>query len=261
MIFAPWARLAPSLSSLCCRAVSTTATTMAAAPPAWAGLLTQGIAEHEEDPTAKYCQLATAAVGGGASCRTWVFRGFWEDTVALKFITDRRSQKVSEISADPAGEVCFYLKKTREQFRIKGRLQVVADGDSDERLAKARRHQWTRISPAAQASFATTAVPGAETLKKNEGGEGGREGEGGTKGKGQREVIKEPTEEFCLVLLWPNFVDHLELGGEQTRHTHQLEGGRDGGGVWLPGAFADDGGAGEAGARQGSVWTTTAVNP
>lgn len=59
------------------------------------------IARHKNDPTAKYCQLATAAVGGGASCRTWVFRGFYEDKGALKFITDRRSQKIPEIEADP----------------------------------------------------------------------------------------------------------------------------------------------------------------
>lgn len=59
------------------------------------------VAKHKHDPTAKYCQLATAAIGGGASCRTWVFRGFWEDTGALKFITDRRSEKIGEIAADP----------------------------------------------------------------------------------------------------------------------------------------------------------------
>lgn len=59
------------------------------------------ISKHKKDPTAKYCQLATAAVGGGASCRTLVFRGFWEDTGALKFITDRRSQKIPEIAVDP----------------------------------------------------------------------------------------------------------------------------------------------------------------
>lgn len=65
------------------------------------------IGKHKKDPTAKYCQLATAAVGGGASCRTWVFRGFWEDTGALKFITDRRSQKIPEISAEPGERRCW----------------------------------------------------------------------------------------------------------------------------------------------------------
>lgn len=170
-----------------------------------------------------------------------------------------------------AGEVCFYLKKTREQFRVKGRLQVVAVGESDERLSKARRQQWTQISPAAQASFAATTMPGAQIQPKEDGGreEGGDEREGGGDGGGggELEAIKEPTDEFCLVLLWPNFVDHLELGGGQRRHTHQLDGGGDGGGVALPGggkqgACADDrGGAGEVGQPKGFDWTTTEVYP
>lgn len=63
------------------------------------------IARHKNDPTAKYCQLGTAAIGGGASVRTWVFRGFYEDKGALKFITDRRSQKIPEIAADPGARV------------------------------------------------------------------------------------------------------------------------------------------------------------
>ncbi|CAM9320233.1 unnamed protein product, partial [Laminaria digitata] len=118
------------------------------------------------------------------------------------------------------GEVCFYLKKTREQFRVKGRLQIVAAGESDERLAKARSHQWTQISPSAQASFAATTMPGAPMGGEGEGGGGQvQAGDGGETG-----AIKEPTDEFCLVLLWPSFVDHLELRDGQTRHTHQLDG-------------------------------------
>ena len=65
------------------------------------------IARHKNDPTAKYCQLGTAAIGGGASVRTWVFRGFYEDTGALKFVTDRRSQKIPEIAADPGACVLW----------------------------------------------------------------------------------------------------------------------------------------------------------
>ena len=148
---------------------------------------------------------------------------------------------------------------------MKGRLQVVAAGESDERLVKARRQQWTQISPAAQASFAATTVPGAQTQSKEN---GGREEKGGDEGGGEEtEAIKEPTDEFCLVLLWPNFVDHLELGDGQTRHTHQLDGDRDGGGVALPGGGKQGsctdgrGGAGEVGPLKGFVWTTTEVYP
>lgn len=52
--------------------------------------------------------------------RTWVFRGFYEDKGALKFITDRRSQKIPEIAADPGacvgsgGPLNFELEASRE---------------------------------------------------------------------------------------------------------------------------------------------------
>eukprot|EP00903_Cladosiphon_okamuranus_P011488 g10820.t1 len=255
--------------------------------PVWAGLLKQGIARHKNDPTAKYCQLGTAAIGGGASVRTWVFRGFYEDTGALKFITDRRSQKIPEIAADPAGEVCFYLKKTREQFRVRGRLQVVGVEESNEVLAKARRRQWTQISPASQESFATSLIPGLEILAQgqspppsegdsgdfgpergdSEEGKGGAKRERSTHQRGGRAAVNaegevEPSivpvsEDFCLVLLWPRVVDHLRLGDPQKRSIHKIEGDRDGGGAPLAG-----GGAGTEGyVPEPVAWVTMSVNP
>ncbi|CAM9662989.1 unnamed protein product, partial [Hapterophycus canaliculatus] len=249
------------------------------------------IARHKNDPTAKYCQLATAALGGGASCRTWVFRGFYEDTGALKFITDRRSQKIPEIAADPAGEVCFYLKKTREQFRVKGRLQVVSAEEDDEVLAKARLHQWTQISPASQASFATSLIPGLEIPSESEtqasadgSGDGATKRErptrrrGGSSGsdrdtarEGEQRSMAPVSDDFCLVLLWPNFVDHLRLGDGQTRNLHKIRGDRDGGGALLaaraPGSSEVPGAAGAGAEEEGRVaapgvnWVTMAVNP
>eukprot|EP00752_Nemacystus_decipiens_P009839 g8777.t1 len=254
--------------------------------PVWAGLLKQGIARHKNDPTAKYCQLGTAAIGGGASVRTWVFRGFYEDKGALKFITDRRSQKVPEIAADPAGEVCFYLKKTREQFRVRGRLQVVDVEESNEVLAKARRHQWTQISPASQASFATSLIPGLEAPVRGEslptegsddsgpekdGSEGGRGsgerkrstrqrgGRAAAEAEGKGEPSKAPvSDDFCLVLLWPQVVDHLRLGDVQTRNIHKIKGDRDGGGAPLGGGDAPGAGGW---VPEPITWVTAAVNP
>lgn len=189
----------------------------------WKTLLLQSIAKHQDDPTAKYCQLATAAIGGGASCRTWVFRGFWDNTNALKFITDRRSDKVAEIAADPVGEVVFYLRKTREQFRIKGRLIVVSASESDEQLIKARNQQWKQISPASKASFATSHIPGLELSAQENSDATSTTDE--QKGRGEEiEVVDIPdtVENFSLVLLWPYNVDHLVLKDGQHRYVHSL---------------------------------------
>ena len=168
-----------------------------------------------------------------------------------------------------AGEVCFYLTKTREQFRVKGRLEVVAAGESNEKLAKARRHQWTQISPSSRASFATPLTPGEE---KSTGGQVEEEA-GRDEDKGAEEETGcpgEPSNDFCLVLLWPNRVDHLVLKDGQTRHVHTLTRPRevDGGGLQ-----SGVGGGGEAGdgenqseasegdGRQSAEWKTVEVNP
>lgn len=200
--------------------------------------------------------------------------------------------------ASAAGEVCFYLKQTREQFRVRGRLQVVGVKESNEVLANARRHQWTRISPASRASFATSLIPGFEvparseqssppseddTLSGDDSGpdllekDHGAAGEGATAGRERERLSRQrgrgaadvdggvgesPTEpvsdEFCLVLLWPRLVDHLRLGDTQTRNVHKIDGNRDGGGAPLKGG----GGPGaERWMPEPVAWVTMAVNP
>lgn len=94
-------------------------------------------------------------------------------------------------------------------------------------------------------------------------------------GKGDREpleAIAEPAEEFCLVLLWPHRVDHLELRDGQRRHVHRVVGDRDGGGVRLKrsslpldegeeGVVGEGGGDGAGAGSQPVAWKTMAVNP
>lgn len=111
---------------------------------------------------------------------------------------------------------------------MKGRLQIVAAGESDERLKEARKQQWTQISPSARASFAISLIPGLGIL--NEDREREEEGKIGRKGGvGDPDPPEEePTDAFCLVLLWPNCVDHLMLAEGQTRHVHRLVEERDG---------------------------------
>lgn len=189
------------------------------------------------------------------------------------------------------GEVCFYLKKTREQFRIKGRLQVVGAGERDEVLAKARRHQWTQISPTAQSSFATSLIPGLEIPPvgleippSEDGGDSVSEKDkavedgsdrprerGGDKSEdinnadaagNEVDPSKEPavaavSEDFCLVLLWPKFVDHLQLGEVQSRSVHKIKGDRDRGGALV----VDVGPGGLEPESPGVAWVTMAVNP
>lgn len=164
------------------------------------------------------------------------------------------------------GEVCFYLTKTREQFRIKGRLQVIAAGESDELLSKARRHQWTQISPSARASFETSLIPGEEAFPPARDGSGEVDAEE-VAGKNPASVEEgdagssgEPNSNFCLVLLWPNRVDHLVLKDGQTREVHTLQGGIDGGDFHL-GGVVKQGEVSGNGFQSMKEWTTVSVNP
>lgn len=167
---------------------------------------------------------------------------------------------------------------------MRGRLQVVGVEESNEVLAKARRHQWTQISPASQASFATSLIPGLEVPARGEsptsedGGDSGPEKDDGVEegakkrgrptrqrgrvtadAEGKGEPSKEPiSEDFCLVLLWPQFVDHLRLGEEQTRNVHKIKGDRDGGGAPLARGGAP---GGESWVPEPVDWVTMTVNP
>ncbi|CAM9945124.1 unnamed protein product [Choristocarpus tenellus] len=209
----------------------------------WIDTIRESLKRHEGDPTARYVQIATSAIGGGVSCRTVVFRGFWNEMGAVKFITDRRSSKVAEIAADPRAELCWYLRGTREQFRIGGSLQVVHAGEVDNTLVNLRRDQWTHISPSSQASFASSLIPGLTLEEADIACEERKEGKGGSVTS-----LENPVDDFCLVLLWPSSVDHLVLDGTHRRCLHTLEEGQ--------GGYSDEG----VGPKTG-VWSSRALNP
>lgn len=124
---------------------------------------------------------------------------------------------------------------------------------------KARRHQWTQISPSARASFETALIPGEEVLPPAGDSSGEVDAEGVSTEEGDAGASGEPNINFCLVLLWPNRVDHLLLKDGQTRKVHKLQGGIDGGGF-------NFGGVREQGEVSGNgflskEWTTVSVNP
>lgn len=166
---------------------------------------------------ARYLQLATVRLDGKPANRTVVFRGFLDDGNQLKFITDTRSEKSAQISAQNWGEVCWYFPKSREQFRLLGRLTLVDSEYSEPVLQKARRMQWHDLSDAARVQFAWP-QPGQER----------RDSEDAFSPPAPSS--NEPLPNFCLLLLDPTQVDHLELRGEpQNRHQY----GQDAVGNWF----------------------------
>ncbi|HEY9696481.1 MAG TPA: Npun_F5749 family FMN-dependent PPOX-type flavoprotein [Trichocoleus sp.] len=175
---------------------------MALAP--WRSKLTGVLHRNRSLVYARYLQLATVRLDGRPANRTLVFRDFWGETNQLKFITDDRSEKIDQIDQQPWAEACWYFPKTREQFRLLGSLKLVRADDPDPVLLEARRIQWQALSAAARIQFvwADPRQPRAEASAFD---------------PPPPDAI-EPTANFCLLLLDPSQVDHLELRGEpQTR--------------------------------------------
>jgi pyridoxamine 5'-phosphate oxidase len=176
----------------------------------WRGAIARALHHNRSLIYARYLQLATVQADHRPANRTVVFRDFLKDTNQLKFITDIRSDKVEQIKTQPWAEACWYFPNTREQFRIAGCLTLV-DNYGRDALQSARLTTWQELSDAARLQFAWP-HPGKP-----------------------RDVAPEaftpvapdplqPVSNFCLLLLDPVQVDHLELRGEpQNRSIYQLD--------------------------------------
>ena len=176
---------------------------MALAP--WRSILAGVLHRNRSLAYARYLQLATVRSDGYPANRTLVFRGFLGETNQLKFITDDRSEKIEQIEQQSWGEACWYFPNTREQFRLLGTLMLVQANHPEPELVKARHIQWQELSDAARIQFAWAdpRQPRAEASTFN---------------PPLPDAI-EPLSNFCLLLLDPVQVDHLELRGEPQNRT------------------------------------------
>jgi pyridoxamine 5'-phosphate oxidase len=167
----------------------------------WRSPLARALHNNRSLPYARYFQLATVRADGRPANRTVVFRGFLEDTNQLKIITDSRSQKADQIQHQSWGEICWYFPKTREQFRFTGQLTLVGADYSDQPLQNARQTTWQDLSDAARLQFAWP-YPGEERTQDNDAF------------SPLPPNPEQPLPNFCLLLLEPVQVDHLELRGD-----------------------------------------------
>lgn len=173
----------------------------------WRSPLARALHRNRSLAYSRYLQLATVRPDGRPANRTVVFRGFWNDTNQLKFAIDSRSQKTEQIPLQNWAEVCWYFPKTREQFRILGQLTLVTDQSDNVSLSQAREQLWRDLSDAARVQFAW-AQPGAPRA------------DAATFEPPVPDALM-PLPNFCLLLLDPDQIDHLELRGDpQNRYLY-----------------------------------------
>lgn len=175
----------------------------------WRSPLARALHRNRSLVYARYLQLATIRPDGRPANRTVVFRGFLEDTNQLMFVTDARSRKIEQINYSAWGEVCWYFPNTREQFRLSGLLTLITETSSNPTQQQVRHQVWQTLSDAAREQF-TWPDPGQT-----------REAAAFHSSPPDSQV---PLAHFCLLLLDPLQVDHLELKGTpQNRHVYQLK--------------------------------------
>ena len=180
----------------------------------WRSPLSSAIHRNRSKPFSRYFQLATVTAQGYPANRTVVFRGFLDDKQnQLKVITDSRSAKIEDIEHRPKAEICWYFTKTREQFRITGDLQLITVEEINPELQKARKNTWHDLSDAARSQFAWPhpAKPAADKAKFDV----------------EPPDVDTPLDNFCLLLLTPEKIDHLQLRSDpQQRRLYTLQGDR-----------------------------------
>ena len=189
----------------------------------WRSPLAHALHRHRSQPHSRFFQLATVNSEGYPANRSVVFRGFLENSDRLQIITDDRSKKIEHIQHQPWGEVCWYFTKTREQFRFFGELIAIGDRTSDAILQQARQNLWREISDNARSQFAWPAPKQPRQMNTEVGFEVGFE-VGSEAFSPSPFSPEQPLETFCLLLLDPQQVDHLELRGEpQNRWIYELD--------------------------------------
>jgi len=183
--------------------------------PPWRSPLAGALHRNRSLVYARYVQLATIRPDGRPANRTIVFRGFLQNTDQLMFTTDCRSEKAQQIQEASWGdinwgELCWYFPKTREQFRLLGSLTLIKAEEQNSEFCQARLQLWSQLSDAARTQFAW-ADPGKP-----------RSPEDGFNPSPPDPTI--PLATFCLLLLDPTQVDHLELRGEpQNRYRYSKD--------------------------------------
>jgi pyridoxamine 5'-phosphate oxidase len=177
---------------------------------------------NREVAQSRFMQLATVRADGRPANRSVVFRGFLADSHQITMVSDLRTAKFVDLASNSWAEACWYFARTREQFRLGGRVTVVDESTEDASLQEARREAWRGLSEATRQSFTwpTSGEPRDPIARFLAG----------------CPAADVPLPSFGLLVLDTCDVDHLELDGNPQ-------------GRWIS-RRDDDGG-----------WTTREVNP
>ena len=114
--------------------------------PPWRPLLRAALQREGRSVAARWVQLATTGLDGSPRVRTLVFRG-WSGMDQLELFSDQRSEKVQEVTSNGAVELCWLFPKARQQFRLRGMVNVITATEQPELC----QQRWQKLSDAGRA--------------------------------------------------------------------------------------------------------------
>jgi pyridoxamine 5'-phosphate oxidase len=115
-------------------------------------------AAERDVPLAHAMSLATVDAGGAPDARMVLLKGFGAD--GFRFFTNLGSAKAKQLEAVPRAALILYWRELDRQVRVRGRVERLADADSDEYFAT--RPRDSQIG--AWASPQSEPLPDRETL-------------------------------------------------------------------------------------------------
>lgn len=132
----------------------------------------------------RYFSLATVS-NNSARQRTVVLRKMLADDTLLVY-TDARSQKVSDIKANPNVSALFYHPKQLTQIRVEGMVQIVTDKDE-------LKPYWNNIPDSSRKDYITANPPGTPTNNPDD------------------VNYKDDENHFCMLKIIPKQFEYLKL--------------------------------------------------
>jgi PPOX class probable FMN-dependent enzyme len=144
--------------------------------------------------------LATIRADGRPANRTLSFRGFLHESHRLMFVADARSHEAVELIGSPWADACWYFPVTHEQFRIGGPTTLIGERIREPNLGAVHKDCWRELSDGARLTYALSA-PGEPRNSRVPFPTDGPD-------------LTTPLPHFCVIVLEPREVDHLEINGK-----------------------------------------------
>lgn len=106
--------------------------------------------------------VGTVGADGTPQLRIMILRAVSRDLRTLRFHTDARSDKTTQLQQEAAASVLVYDPAAKAQIRLSGRAHIVSNGDVADKA-------WSGSTPFARRCYMAEAAPGTPTAQPSSG--------------------------------------------------------------------------------------------